>query len=115
MDVRDDQRRERKAVMQQASREELVERIGRVVREDRGEEPLPGLHLAHNSMLLQPVHSVIEPSICVIAHFHNVPCPPEQIQFFFPKPTSPVHYYWVFPLPVKTKSQKNASHAFFWL
>ena len=67
MDGQDDQRRERKAVVQQAYREELVERIGRAVREEGVEEPLPGLHLARCSVPLQPVHSVVEPSICVIA------------------------------------------------
>src|SRR5579859_4587620 len=67
MDVRDDQQREREAVMRQAYREELVERIGRAVREDGIEEPLPGLHLARCSVPLQPIHSVLEPSICVIA------------------------------------------------
>jgi AraC-like DNA-binding protein len=67
MDVRDDQQREREAVMRQAYREELVERIGRAVREDGIEEPLPGLHLARCSVPLQPVHSMVDPSICVIA------------------------------------------------
>jgi len=67
MDVIDDQQREREAVMRQAYREELVERIGRAVREDGVEEPLPGLHLARSSAPLQPIHSVVEPSICVIA------------------------------------------------
>jgi hypothetical protein len=67
MDGRDDQQRERQVVIQHAYREELVERIGRAVREDGVEEPLPGLHLARSSVSLQPVHSVVEPSICVIA------------------------------------------------
>jgi AraC-like DNA-binding protein len=67
MDGRDDQQREREAVMRQAYCEELVERIGRVVHEDRVEEPLPGLHLARCSVPLQPIHSVVAPSICVIA------------------------------------------------
>ena len=67
MDGRNEQQRERQAVMQHAYREELVERIGRVVREDGVEEPLPGVHLARSSVSLQPVHSVVEPSICVIA------------------------------------------------
>ncbi len=44
-----------------------MERIGRAVPEDGGEEPLPGVHLARSSLSLQPVHSVVEPSICVIA------------------------------------------------
>lgn len=66
MDRRDGQQREYQAGMQQAYREELVERIGRIVRQDGVEEPLPGLHLARCSAPLQPVHSVVEPSICVI-------------------------------------------------
>ena len=67
MDRRDDQRRERDAILQQAYREELVERIERAVSFDGVEEPLLGLHLARSSVPLQPVHSVVEPSICVIA------------------------------------------------
>ncbi|WP_236031550.1 AraC family transcriptional regulator [Ktedonospora formicarum] len=66
MDGRDAQQRERQAMMQQAYREELIERIGRTVHEDGVEEPLPGLHLARCSVPLQSVHSVVEPSICVI-------------------------------------------------
>ncbi len=67
MDERDGHQRERLAMMQHAYREELVERIGRVVRRDGVEEPLPGLHLARSSVSPQPLHSVVEPSICVIA------------------------------------------------
>ncbi|BCL78895.1 AraC family transcriptional regulator [Ktedonobacteria bacterium brp13] len=67
MDARDDQRRERQTVMQQAYREELVERIGRVVPEDGVEEPLPGLHLARASAPTEPLHGVSTPSLCVIA------------------------------------------------
>jgi AraC-like DNA-binding protein len=67
MDGRDDQQREREAVMRQAYQEELVERIGRAVHEDGVEEPLPGLHLARSSVPFQSIHSVVEPSICVIA------------------------------------------------
>ncbi|HET9919228.1 MAG TPA: AraC family transcriptional regulator [Ktedonobacteraceae bacterium] len=67
MERQDIQQRTRQAVTQEAYREELVERIERAVREDGVEEPLPGLHLARSSVPLQPVHSVVEPSICVIA------------------------------------------------
>ena len=67
MDERDGHQRERETMIQHAYREELVERIGRVVRRDGVEEPLPGLHLARSSVSLQPIHSVVEPSICVIA------------------------------------------------
>lgn len=67
MDGRDGKPQERQAVIQHAYREELVERIGRAVRKDGVEEPLPGVHLARSSVSLQPIHSVVEPSICVIA------------------------------------------------
>src|SRR4051812_42852189 len=67
MDGQKNQQQELQTVMQYAYREELVERIGRAVREDGVEEPLPGLHLARSSVSLQPLHSVVEPSICVIA------------------------------------------------
>ena len=67
MDGRDDQQREHEAVIRQAYHEELLERIGRAVSEDGVEEPLSGLHLARCSAPLQPVHSVVDPSICVIA------------------------------------------------
>ncbi len=66
-DERENQQAEREVVMHQAYREELVERIGRAVSFDGIEEPLPGLHLARCSVPLQPVHSVVDPSICVIA------------------------------------------------
>src|SRR6266480_6908250 len=35
--------------------------------EDGATQPLPGLHLARSSVPLKPVHSVVEPSLCVIA------------------------------------------------
>ena len=50
-----------------ANREELVERIARAVRKDGTEEPLPGLYLSRCSISLKPMHSVVEPSVCVIA------------------------------------------------
>jgi hypothetical protein len=52
---------------EQAEREELVKRIMRAVRQDGGAQPLPGLHLYRASAPLQPVHSVLAPSFCVIA------------------------------------------------
>ncbi len=51
----------------QASREELVERIARAIREDGVIQPLKGLHLARQSVPLEKLHSVVEPSFCVIA------------------------------------------------
>ena len=50
-----------------ANREELVERIARVMRADGVVQPLQGLHLARSSSPLVPVHGVFEPSLCVIA------------------------------------------------
>jgi hypothetical protein len=58
---------EREALRVQAHREELVERIGRAMREDGTTQPLPGLHLSRSSLPLKPLHSVLEPSLCVIA------------------------------------------------
>src|SRR5436190_7852496 len=51
----------------QSSREELLERITRTVHEDGVIQPLKGLHLARQSVPMQKLHSVLEPSFCVIA------------------------------------------------
>ncbi|TME12553.1 MAG: AraC family transcriptional regulator [Chloroflexi bacterium] len=61
------QQAEREALRVQASREELVERIGQAMRADGTIQPLPGLHLSRSSMPFKPLHSVLEPSLCVIA------------------------------------------------
>jgi AraC-like DNA-binding protein len=58
---------EREARRVQANREELGERIAQVMREDGTTQPLPGLHLARSSLPFKPLHSVLEPSLCVIA------------------------------------------------
>jgi AraC-type transcriptional regulator N-terminus len=58
---------EREAQLMQAHSEELVERIARAMREDGTAQPLQGLHLSRRSLPLKPVHSVVEPSVCVIA------------------------------------------------
>jgi AraC-like DNA-binding protein len=58
---------EREAQRLQASRAELVERMVWAIRDDGVFEPLPGLHLARLSAPLDKVHSVLEPSFCVIA------------------------------------------------
>ncbi|HLI07623.1 MAG TPA: AraC family transcriptional regulator [Ktedonobacteraceae bacterium] len=57
----------REAQWVRANREELVERIGHAIREDGNARPLPGLHLARSSSPLERIHSVLEPSVCVIA------------------------------------------------
>src|SRR5688500_12073918 len=67
MDVINQQQTEREAQQMQANREELVERITRTIREDGVIQPLQGLHLARFSAPVEPVHSVLEPSFCVIA------------------------------------------------
>src|SRR5947209_953939 len=58
---------EREAQRVQANREELVERIALAMREDGTVQPLQGLYLSRCSLPLQPVHSVLEPSVCLIA------------------------------------------------
>ena len=49
------------------SREELVERINHIVCEDGEIQPLKGFYLARVSVPLEKFHSVLEPSLCVIA------------------------------------------------
>ncbi len=67
MDVMLLQQTDRDAELLHANREELVERIGRAIRDDGTTQPLPGLYLSRASVPLKPVHSVLEPSVCVIA------------------------------------------------
>lgn len=61
------QQPERETQRVNAYREELVERIARAISDDGTVEPLPGLYLSRSSMPLEPLHSVVEPSLCVIA------------------------------------------------
>src|SRR5579871_310064 len=61
------QQAEREAEWVQANREELVERIARDTCEDGTIQPLPGLYLSRSSVPLKPLHSVLKPSVCVIA------------------------------------------------
>src|SRR5436305_11988096 len=63
MDVMNHQQAE----LMQANREELVIRIGHAIRDDGTVQLLQGLHLSRCSLPLKPVHSVLEPSVCVIA------------------------------------------------
>ncbi|HEX8916917.1 MAG TPA: AraC family transcriptional regulator [Chloroflexota bacterium] len=58
---------EREARREQGIREELVDRIARAVRDDGTVQPLPGLYLSRSSVPLEPLHGVLEPSLCVIA------------------------------------------------
>jgi AraC-like DNA-binding protein len=67
MGVIDHDQAGREAQRVEANREELVERIARAVREDGTVEPLEGLHLGRASTPLERLHSVLEPSFCVIA------------------------------------------------
>jgi AraC-like DNA-binding protein len=67
MTVVTDRQREREAALLQAYREELVERIGRAISSDGSVQPLPGLHLYRHSVPLEPVYSVVDPSVCVVA------------------------------------------------
>ncbi len=72
MDNVNHQQIDRDLLRLQASREELVERITKVIREDGVCQPLPGLHLARLSALPEKLHSVLEPSLCVIAQGSKV-------------------------------------------
>src|SRR5438105_139564 len=67
MDVIDRQPAAREAALMQTYREELVERIGRAMREDGAAQPLQWLHLARLSSPRGLIYSVMEPSLCVIA------------------------------------------------
>ncbi len=67
MDPMNPQQAEREAHRAQASRDELVERIARAIREDGTVEPLKGLHLNRSSSPKEPLHSVYDPVFCVIA------------------------------------------------
>jgi len=50
-----------------AYRQELVERIGRILPQDGGREALPGLHLFRASVPGERHHRIWEPAFCVIA------------------------------------------------
>ncbi len=67
MSVIDQRPPDREAQWMQANREELVERIARVIRADGTARPLPGLQLYRHSLPLKQVYSVVEPSVCVVA------------------------------------------------
>lgn len=58
---------EREANRLQANQEELIKRISQAIQEDGVIQPLPGLHLGRLSTPLERIHSVMEPSFCVIA------------------------------------------------
>jgi AraC-like DNA-binding protein len=51
----------------QANRDELVEQMMRVIREDGTTEPLPGLRLRRASSPTELGHGVSDPALCVIA------------------------------------------------
>jgi AraC-like DNA-binding protein len=62
------ERADREALRMDAYRTELVERIARAMRDEDGTiQPLPGVYLSRSSVPLEPLHSVVEPSFCVIA------------------------------------------------
>src|SRR5207302_10778973 len=47
--------------------EDLAAGIARTTRQDRSVQPLPGLHRYRHSVPLEPVYSLVEPSVCVVA------------------------------------------------
>ena len=72
MDTKNHQPTDRKAQRALANREELVERIGRAMPEDGVIQPLQGLHLGRLSTPSERIHSVLEPSFCVITQGSKV-------------------------------------------
>lgn len=62
-----DQPTDRALLRADAERAELVERIVRAVCVDGTIQPLPGLYLSRASTPLERLHSLVEPSLCVIA------------------------------------------------
>lgn len=67
MDLMNSPQSEREVYRTQASRDELVERIARAVREDGTVVPLEGLQLRHASSPTELGHGVSYPALCVIA------------------------------------------------
>src|SRR5215211_7682178 len=67
MDAVSFQQVEREAYLAQASRDELVQRIARCVRQDGSVEPLRGLHLIRRTSPTGPIQGVLNPALCVIA------------------------------------------------
>lgn len=67
MNEKDHQPAEREARRMQADREELIDRIARILRKDGRLEPLPGVHLQRTSRPMETIHSVSTPAFCVIA------------------------------------------------
>jgi AraC-like DNA-binding protein len=67
-----DQQADREARRMQADREELVDRMTCAVPEDGVVQPLQGLYLGRLSTLGEKVHSVLEPSFCMIAQGSKV-------------------------------------------
>jgi AraC-like DNA-binding protein len=67
MDLMNHPRSEREVHRAQASRDELVERIARAIREDGTVVPLEGLQLRHASSPTELGHGVSYPALCVIA------------------------------------------------
>jgi AraC-like DNA-binding protein len=72
MDTKNHQPTDRDAQRALANREELVERIAQAVPEDGVVQPLQGLHLGRLSTPSERIHSVLEPSFCVIAQGSKV-------------------------------------------
>ena len=67
MDAIDTQQADRQAQRMQDNRQELVERLMRAVPQDGIVQPLEGIYLARSSVSMEPLHSVVKPSFCVIA------------------------------------------------
>ncbi|GAB4549978.1 MAG: AraC family transcriptional regulator [Anaerolineae bacterium] len=72
MNVNNDQQTTREMQQAEANRAELIERIAAALPDDGTIEPLPGLHLARLSTSMEKLHSVLKPSLCIIAQGSKV-------------------------------------------
>jgi AraC-like DNA-binding protein len=72
MPTSQNQQAERNARRLQLYREELTDRISNIVPADGISEPLDGIHLGRLSSPMDKVHSVLEPSLCIIAQGSKV-------------------------------------------
>ncbi len=72
MNTDDYRQTEREGRRAQANREELAAQIMSALPRDGVSQPFPGLHLARLSAPNEKIHSVMEPSLCVIAQGSKV-------------------------------------------
>lgn len=93
MNQREEKRQQQ---LMQSNREELVERMTRLLPEDGPLEALPGFRLSRSSRLTEPVHSVYQPAFCFVAQGRKQALLGEKLFRY-----DPGHYLlFTVPLPV---------------